>query len=192
MVSSQSGASGYGPATALLKEEHDLILRGLAVLEKVAARLADGKPVPPGTVEKLVEFFRNFADRCHHGKEEAMLFPALEAAGLPRHGGPTGGMYTEHDEGRACVRGIAGAAARLAQDPGAAQEIVQHARQFIPLLRAHIDKENDVLFIMADSILSPEAQKDLLDRYGQFTEEQAGCRIHDEPTALIRELEAAI
>jgi len=192
MVSSQSGASGYGPATALLKEEHDLILRGLAVLEKVAARLADGKPVPPGTVEKLVEFFRNFADRCHHGKEEAMLFPALEAAGLPRHGGPTGVMYTEHDEGRACVRGIAGAAARLAQDPGAAQEIVQHARQFIPLLRAHIDKENDVLFIMADSILSPEAQKDLLDRYGQFTEEQAGCRIHDEPTALIRELEAAI
>ena len=192
MVSSQSGASGYGPATALLKEEHDLILRGLAVLEKVAARLAGGKPVPPGTVEKLVEFFRNFADRCHHGKEEAMLFPALEAAGLPRHGGPTGVMYTEHDEGRACVRGIAGAAARLAQDPGAAQEIVQHARQFIPLLRAHIDKENDVLFIMADSILSPEAQKDLLDRYGQFTEEQAGCRIHDEPTALIRELEAAI
>ena len=192
MVEARSDAPGYGPATALLKEEHDLILRGLAVLEKVAARLADSKPVPRGTVEKLVEFFRNFADRCHHGKEEAMLFPAMEAAGLPRHGGPTGVMVSEHEEGRTCVRGIAGAAARLAREPGAAQEIVQHARQFIPLLRAHIDKENDVLFIMADSILSPEAQKDLLDSYGRFTEEQAGCRIHEEPTALIRELEAAV
>jgi hemerythrin-like domain-containing protein len=192
MVEARSDAPGYGPATALLKAEHDLILRGLAVLEKVAARLAESKPVPPGTVEKLVDFFRNFADRCHHGKEEAMLFPALEAAGLPRHGGPTGVMCFEHEEGRACVRGIAGAAARLAQDPGAAQEIVQHARQFIHLLRAHIDKENDVLFIMADSILSPEAQKGLSDRYGQFTDEQAGCRIHEEPTALIRELEAAV
>jgi hemerythrin-like domain-containing protein len=169
-----------------------LILRGLAVLEKVAGRLAGGNSVAPGTVEKLVEFFRNFADRCHHGKEEAMLFPALEAAGLPRYGGPTGVMLYEHDEGRACVRGIAGAVAHLAADPAAAGEIVEHARQFITLLRAHIDKENDVLFIMADSILSPEAQQELLERYGRFTEEQAGCRIHEEPTALIRELEAAI
>jgi hemerythrin-like domain-containing protein len=187
----QPGSFHYGPATALLKEEHDLILRGLAVLEKVAARLADCKPVARETVEKLVEFFRNFADRCHHGKEEVMLFPALEEAGLPREGGPTGVMVYEHEEGRACVRGIAGAAARLAADPAAAGEIVQHARQFISLLRAHIDKENDVLFIMADSILSPEAQQALFQRYAQFTEEQAGCRIHEEPARLIRELEAA-
>ena len=192
MNSAPSPNSHYGPATALLKEEHDLILRGLTVLEKVASRLADGKPVARETIENLVEFFRNFADRCHHGKEEAMLFPTLEAAGLPREGGPTGVMLCEHEEGRACVRGISGAAARLAKDPAAAQEIVEHARQFIALLRAHIDKENNVLFVMADSILPPETQKELFDRYAQFTEEQAGCRIHEEPSALIRDLEAAV
>lgn len=181
----------YGPATALLKEEHDLILRGLAVLEKVAARLAEGKPVAPETLAKLVGFFRNFADRCHHGKEEAMLFPALESAGLPRDGGPTGVMCLEHEDGRACVRGIAAATARLGREPGAAGEIVQHARQFIALLRAHIEKENTVLFIMADSILPPEDQQALFRRYGQFTEEQPGCRVHEAPAALIQELEAA-
>ncbi len=182
----------YGPATALLKEEHDLILRGLAVLEKAAVHLANGQPVARETVEKLVAFFRRFADRCHHGKEEAMLFPALEAAGLPREGGPTGVMVCEHEEGRACVRGIAGAAARLAQDPGAAREIVDYARQFIPLLRAHIDKENDVLFVMADSILPPGVQEALCDRYARFADEEEGCRIHEEPMALIRELEATV
>ena len=192
MSAVQPGSAGFGPATALLKEEHDLILRGLTVLERAAARLAEGKAVDQAVLMQLVEFFRNFADRCHHGKEEAMLFPALESAGLPREGGPTGVMYTEHEEGRACVRGIAGAAARLAKEPGAAQQIVGHARQFIPLLRAHIDKENDVLFVMADSILSPEAQRELADRYARFTDEQAGCRIHDVPTAMIRELEAAL
>ena len=192
MSVAQSRDLSYGPATTLLKEEHDLILRGLAVLEKAAAGLAEGKPVARETIENLVEFFRNFADRCHHGKEEAMLFPALESAGLPREGGPTGVMVCEHEEGRACVRGIAGAAARLAVDPTAAAEIVEHARQFVPLLRAHIDKENEVLFVMADSILSPEAQAALCDRYARFTEEQAGCRVHDEPTALIAELEAAV
>lgn len=190
--SAEREGTRYGPATALLKDEHDLILRGLAVLEKVAARLAQGEAVAAGTVEKLVEFFRNFADRCHHGKEEAMLFPALESAGLPRDGGPTGVMCFEHEEGRACVRAIGGAAARLAKDPTAGREIVQHARQFIALLRAHIEKENNVLFVMADSILPQEAQRELFQQYDRFTEEQAGCRIADEPTALIRELEAAV
>ena len=192
MSPEQHGGTAYGPATALLKEEHDLILRGLTVLEKVAARLAGGKPVGPETLAKLVGFFRNFADRCHHGKEEAMLFPALESAGLPRDGGPTGVMCMEHEDGRACVQGIAAATARLVRDPAAAQEVVQHARQFVTLLRAHIEKENNVLFIMADSILSPEDQQALFRRYGQFTEEHAGCRIHAEPTALIRELEATV
>jgi hemerythrin-like domain-containing protein len=192
MSPAQHGDTAYGPATALLKEEHDLILRGLTVLERVAARLAEGRPVAPETLAKLVGFFRNFADRCHHGKEEAMLFPALESAGLPRDGGPTGVMCMEHEDGRACVQGIAAATARLARDPAAAQEVVQHARQFVALLRAHIEKENNVLFIMADSILSPENQQALFARYAQFTEEQAGCRIHEEPTALIRELEAAV
>ena len=98
-------------ATALLKEEHDLILRGLTVLEKAAARLAAGQAVPVGVLQALVAFFRDFADRCHHGKEEAMLFPALESAGLPREGGPTGVMCFEHEQGRACVRAMAGAAA---------------------------------------------------------------------------------
>jgi hemerythrin-like domain-containing protein len=192
MTPARSGGAGYGPATALLKEEHDLILRGLAVLEKAASRLADSKPVAPETLLKLVYFFQKFADRCHHGKEEAMLFPALETAGLPREGGPTGVMIYEHEEGRGCVRAIAGAATRLAKEPAAAQEIVEAARTFVSLLRAHIDKENDVLFVMADSILQPEDQQALCDRYARFTEEQAGCRIHEEPTVLIEELEAAL
>ena len=192
MTPTQSEGNPYGPATALLKEEHDLILRGLDVLERVARRLDDGKPVARETIEKLVGFFRTFADRCHHGKEEAMLFPALEEAGLPREGGPTGVMCYEHEVGRACVRGIAAAAARMAEDAAATGEIVQHARQFVPLLRAHIDKENDVLFVMADSILPPEDQRKLCDRYGRFTEENNACRIHEEPTAQIRELEAEV
>jgi hemerythrin-like domain-containing protein len=192
MSASYAGGEEYGPATALLKEEHDLILRGLTVLERAANRLAEGKPVEPAILLKLVEFFRNFADRCHHGKEEAMLFPALESAGLPREGGPTGVMLCEHEEGRACVRGMAGAAARLAKEPAAAQEVVAHARQFVSLLRAHIHKENDVLFVMADSMLAPEAQRALCDRYGQFTDAEQGCRIQEEPTALILELEGAL
>jgi hemerythrin-like domain-containing protein len=80
----------------------------------------------------------------------------------------------------------------MAADAAATGEIVQHAQQFIPLLRSHIEKENHVLFVMADSILPPEEQQRLSSRYGRFADEEVGCRIHEEPTALIRALEAAL
>jgi hemerythrin-like domain-containing protein len=35
-----------------------------------------------------MEFLTVFVDKCHHGKEEEFLFPALEAAGIAREGGP--------------------------------------------------------------------------------------------------------
>ncbi len=48
-----------------------------------------------------------FADQCHHGKEEDLLFPAMEAAGIPRESGPIGVMLEEHNIGRQYVRGMA-------------------------------------------------------------------------------------
>lgn len=61
--------------------------------------MADEKRVPVEPLEQLLNFFRVFADLCHHGKEEQYLFPALEAAGIPRESGPAGVMLAEHAEG---------------------------------------------------------------------------------------------
>jgi hypothetical protein len=55
-------------------------------------------------------FFRNFADRCHHSKEEDELFPKMVEHGIPKEGGPIGVMLMEHDQGRAFVRGMSEAA----------------------------------------------------------------------------------
>ena len=45
-----------------------------------------------------------FADKCHHGKEEDVLFPELEKAGIARQGGPIGVMLHEHVSGREFIR----------------------------------------------------------------------------------------
>ena len=71
-------------ATDVLRREHDAILRMLEVTELVAEQLDQGEKVKPETLDGLLEFFRLFADRCHHGKEEELLFPALERKGLSR------------------------------------------------------------------------------------------------------------
>ena len=119
-------------ATQLLREEHEIILRGLAVLEKLAA---SGKQPPP----ELLEFFSEFADVHHHGKEEEILFPALEDAGFPRDAGPVGVMLHEHELGRELLGAM--------RDPA---QFAQAARGYVALLGGHIQKENQILFVMAD------------------------------------------
>lgn len=139
--------------TDILREEHVVILRALAVLESATARLARGAALPDGWWAELIEWLRAFADRNHHAKEERALFPAMARAGVPAgSGGPIGVMLEEHAEGRALVQAMA------AGGPG---ERAVAARKYIELLRNHIDKENGVLFPLADAVLEDDARRAL-------------------------------
>jgi hemerythrin-like domain-containing protein len=138
--------------TDILREEHRVILRALDVLGTAAARLAGGRPLPEGWWPEIIAWLRDFADRTHHAKEESSLFPAMVKAGVPSAGGPIGVMLEEHERGRALVRAMeAGEPAARAAD----------AREFVALLRQHIDKENGVLFPLADAVLDEGAQRAL-------------------------------
>ncbi|MEE9601130.1 MAG: hemerythrin domain-containing protein, partial [Thermoplasmata archaeon] len=86
--------------TEALKEEHRAIERALKAMEVAAEMLDLGQEVPRELLEKILEFVRGFADRCHHHKEEGVLFPYLERKGLPRDLGPIGVMLAEHEMGR--------------------------------------------------------------------------------------------
>ena len=64
-------------ATSVLRKEHDAILKMLDATEQAARRIESGQTVAPETLQGLLEFFQLFADQCHHGKEEDLLFPLL-------------------------------------------------------------------------------------------------------------------
>jgi hemerythrin-like domain-containing protein len=82
-------------ATEILTHEHRVIEQVLGCLEAMGAEARAAGRLDGAAAQDAVAFFRNFADRCHHGKEEVHLFPALEAKGFPRDGGPTGVMLDE-------------------------------------------------------------------------------------------------
>jgi hemerythrin-like domain-containing protein len=87
-----------------LRAEHEGILLMLRILERVCERMVPGGRLDVIHLDQIMELFIVFVDRCHHGKEEEFLFPALEEAGIPREGGPIGVMLKEHAAGRTCVR----------------------------------------------------------------------------------------
>lgn len=151
-------------ATDLLRDEHQAILRMLDVLENICKRLESGQNVVPEHIDRIIEFVRGFADKYHHGKEEDILFPAMEKAGVPREGGPIGCMLSEHDEGRANVRRMHECLEQYKSgDSSAWAGIVKGARGYIDLLRDHIAKEDNILYPMADMNLSKVDQTALLD-----------------------------
>ncbi len=176
-------------ATLILRKEHDAILKMLDATEEAARRIESGQTVAPETLEGLLEFFRLFADRCHHGKEEDLLFPLLESRGLPRHGGPTGVMLREHDQGRALIRQMAEAVeASKSGDRAAPARWAEAARDYAELLRAHIAKENDILFVMAENMLSPEEQSNLAAEFEKLEVVKMGAGTHEQLHAAMDKL----
>ena len=81
-------------------EEHRVIERVLDALEIAANRLFAGQVIPMDFFLKATDFIKNFADGCHHKKEEGVLFVALAANGMSQDTKPLCIMLAEHEEGR--------------------------------------------------------------------------------------------
>lgn len=180
-------------ATQVLRHEHEAVLKMLDASEEAARQFDAGGKVPPETLADLLEFFRVFADQCHHTKEEELLFPLLERKGIPREGGPVGVMLAEHEEGRALIREMAEAAEAYQKGgDGAAARWSRAARAYAQLLRAHIYKENNVLFVMAERILTPEEQAQLAESFEKLEVERMGAGTHERLHAKMERLAAEL
>lgn len=157
-------------AVSILSGEHRVILQVLATLENMAKHSATGV-LPVDDAKDALEILRTFADKCHHGKEEDILFPTLEA--LVPGFGPTQVMRNEHVEGRTLIRAMG-----KAVDCGNASHFANAARGYVELLRSHIEKEDGILFPMAQSMLSPEQDAVILDEYRRIEHDDMGDGTH--------------
>jgi hemerythrin-like domain-containing protein len=180
-------------ATDVLRKEHDVILKMLDATDAVGRRLVLSEKVSPDTLNGLLEFFRLFADRCHHGKEEDFLFPLLEKKGIPRGGGPIGVMLSEHGRGRELIHEMELASSQFQDSPGVSgRRWAQAAVEYTNLLREHIAKENDVLFQMAESLLTNEEQERLAQEFERMEIQKMGVgtheRLHSRMNQLLREI----
>src|SRR5512140_2859914 len=103
MLSAHGKETAMTPAIETLMNEHRLIEKVLGSLETFAANGGLALPDARGTVARFGRFFREFADRIHHAKEEDRLFAKMIAWGFPAGSGPIAVMLAEHGEGRTHV-----------------------------------------------------------------------------------------
>jgi len=146
-----------------LEDEHRVIEKVLDALEGEVTKIEADGPVDLEFFTQTIAFVREFADGLHHQKEEQVLFPKVTAAGVPEEGGPVGVMLTEHAHARELIGQMEQFSEAAASGDETARIIITSAGQsYVTLLRAHIQKEDGVLFPMAEELL-PEDVKEKLE-----------------------------
>jgi hemerythrin-like domain-containing protein len=171
--------------------EHEAVKLTLRILDKICSNIEQTQKISnPEHLNQLIEFFIVFVDKCHHGKEEELLFPALEASGVPRERGPIGVMLAEHQQGRDYVQKMKEAISQYNEgDRDAAAKLVKNSRGYIALLRQHIDKENNVLFPIGDNRLSEKTKAQLWEGFETIETQKIGAGKHEELHKMLAHLE---
>lgn len=159
-------------ATSILSAEHRVILQVLACVELMAQQAQASGAIPTAHAHQALEVLRTFADHCHHGKEEEILFPALEAKSPGFH--PTSVMRQEHVTGREYIAGMTDSLPR-----NDARQFALQAFAYVELLRSHIFKEDKILFPMAQSMLSAKDDAAILDAYRAIEHDDLGDGTHE-------------
>ena len=137
-------------ATGVLMNEHREILKALHVMERMGEIAAGGGVIIEKDVEEILEFLDLFGDKHHQGREEAVLFPAMMGKN-PANCDKLRHMAFEHDQERSLVQGL-----QEALKTHRAKDFAYYAGRLVQILRAHIYKEDHILFEMADAGLTPE------------------------------------
>jgi hemerythrin-like domain-containing protein len=142
--------------TDILREEHEKVLR---VLDKLEKDLEDKDIELSG--EDLTTLEEEF-DKHSLNKEEKALFPQIEKF-IPREDGPTGMMIIEHQDVVQSIKNC-----REAIKNGNFEKLNESGSHIVDLLRQHIDKENNILFMIADMHLDESQRRTILEKFEEI------------------------
>lgn len=160
--------------------EHRLIERAVPIMQREVKRLEKEKTMNRGFVSEIVDFFRTYADHCHHGKEEDILFKALSKKKISaEHKRIMEELLSEHVYGRKVVGQLL-----EAKD---ATGIVDQLKKLIELYPKHIEKEDKHFFIPVMKYFNTQEQKTMLGQMWEFDKKL----IHEKYEQILKGMEEA-
>ncbi len=171
-----------------LYNEHGGIFMMLKIMEEVAHRLDKGQKVEKKDLKRIVTFLKNFADKCHHTKEEDILFPLLFKDRKNRS--IINELLGEHKTGRDYIKGISESVKNYKPGNSDAVHIALNARGYAELLKNHIKKESAILFPVADKF-PKKIQVAISKRFEKLERDVVGAGKHEEYHGWLTELKNA-
>lgn len=177
-------------AVRVLEEEHRRIQQALVEVTRAL------EPLDREALERSLVFLSTFVDRVHHAKEENVLFRAMLADSLDLALGPIQHLHKEHDLARAYLRAALRALPEAGEDSlGERARLAAAVRAYTELMQSHLQKEERLIFPLAERTLRPDQDQALLDRYEQIAREAealAGVELPQPPQMDARTLDGAV
>ncbi len=150
----------------ILEGEHRLMLEVADAAEKECGHIeATGEP-RAGLVGEILGFFRYFCDGLHDPKEDGLLYARCHRRGMTNDDEPLEQMISEHEW---CAGELDGMETDLAKlQPGdsvAALAFATRLRDYIGVVRCHIEVEESVFFDTAQHYLTEEDRRQLTEEF---------------------------
>jgi hemerythrin-like domain-containing protein len=170
-----------------LMKEHRLIERMIALADRELLRLKGGEGLDRELIDVAVDFMRTYADRCHHGKEEDILFRGLAKKPLSdEHRRIVQELLEEHVRGRQTTAELAAAKERYVQgDSKALVSLVGALEDLVQWYPAHIEKEDKRFFVPCMEYFGRQEQDGMLEEFWEFDK----TLIHEKYAAIVGRLE---
>jgi Uncharacterized conserved protein len=175
-------------------EEHKNIKRMLVITRKLCYMIIKQENVDYNDFYKVIDFVKNYADKHHHGKEEAMLFNRMtDELGPAAQKLVTYGMLVEHDLGRLYMRELEAAVAKVIAGVDEAKvDVIGSAMSYASLLTRHIEKEDNVVYKFAKNGLSKETMASIQKECDIFESEGSSEAAREKYIALVAEMEVRL
>jgi hemerythrin-like domain-containing protein len=167
--------------------EHRTIERAVKLLEKELEKIQKTGKSDHEFLNMIVDFFRIYADRTHHGKEEDILFKALNSKSLSReHKKIMDELIEEHKKGRKLTNELKKWDESHGEDSSEDIDKVTDAlKELLQLYPQHIEKEDKHFFFPIMDYFSKQEREDMLEKFYEFDRQL----IHEKYKKLIDEWE---
>jgi hemerythrin-like domain-containing protein len=167
--------------------EHRLIERMVGLLEQEVRSIGEKGEVHIELIDSAVDFFRTYADRCHHGKEEDILFRDLARKKLsPEHKSIMDELIQGHVFGRETVGKLFSAKERYGKGDGdTLNEIIGFLKALVEFYPAHIEKEDKHFFMPSMEYFSKGERDAMLQECWEFDKKL----IHEQYRKLVERFE---
>lgn len=179
---------------APLMIEHRLIERMVALMRAELTRIKENVAVDPEFafvdplfIDTAVDFLRTYADRCHHGKEEGILFAALAKKDLsPEHHRTMTELIEDHVRARQITKDLVRAKEDyLLEHKDALEKLLQFLQELTDFYPRHIDKEDRHFFMPAMTYFNQAEKAQMLQKMGEFDQKL----IHEKYQAVVEQIE---
>ena len=154
----------------LLMWEHRLIEKIVPNIQEQIENINKTGQTDPNYIDTLVDFFKVYADKTHHGKEEDILFNQLKQKKIhPDHKRVMDELIQEHTTARNKIKQLIETNNAYRQgDKTQLAQITTLLRELAELYPKHIEKEDKHFFMPVMKYFTAEESKAMLQEFEEF------------------------